>query len=516
MLNADYLCTQTHLMKDLGFIVFAFLFASVVYAQVPPMGYAISYGGSGSDASWSVAVDAWGNTYSGGYFNGTTTVGQTDITSAGDMDLLVVKHDANGIAQWVADFGWVLQDMAFTITADAAGNSYLAARWFYQITVDGTVYNANDDSKDIGVFKLDTDGNLVWFATFGGSGTDTPNDIAVDANGNVFVTGQFVDDFTFNGNTVTSNGSDDVFIAKLNANGTPAWLSTFGSTFGDIGRGLALDASGNCYVTGNARGVSTVGTVTLSAPGNNYDAFLVKFTNAGVAQWAHSIGGNDSDYAYGLSADSAGNTYMVGFFHNSITIGATELVASGTLYSDAFVAKFDDTGNAQWAKKIGAEGSDGAYGVANDANGNTFVVGDFNSNVSIGGTGLFSAGSSDGFVTKLDTDGNFLWADRIGGTGIDHGYGVAVHSNGNCFVTGFYSEEMTVGTTTLTNNGDFDVYVVRYGNETITGIEGSETLVKQNEVGRYNILGQPIDKASAGLQVIHFKDGSRKKVFSVR
>lgn len=482
------------------------------FAQLPPIGFATSYGGSGNDASWSVAVDAMGNTYTGGYFGGTTTVGQTDITSTGDLDLIVVKHDANGNPMWATNFGWVLQDMAFTIAADAAGNSYLAARWFYQITVDGTQYSANNDSKDIGVFKLDTDGNLVWFATFGGSGTDTPNDIAVDANGNVFVTGQFVNDFTFNDNTVSSNGSDDVFVAKLNANGTHAWLSTFGSTFGDIGRGLALDGNGNCYVTGNARGVSTIGTVTLTAPGNNYDAFLVKYNNSGVAQWAQSIGGTNSDYAYGLSADAAGNTYMVGFFHNSITIGATELVANGTLYSDAFVAKFDNTGNAQWAKKIGAEGSDGAYGVTNDTEGNAYVVGDFNSNISIGGTGLFSAGSSDGFVTKLDTDGNFLWADRIGGTGIDHGYGVAVHPSGNCFVTGFFSEEMTVGTTTVTNAGDFDVYLVRYGNETITSIDNSPSNLKAKEVGRFNILGQPVKPESTGMQIILYEDGSRQKL----
>jgi hypothetical protein len=274
---------------------------------------------------------------------------------------------------------------------------------------------------------------------------------------------------------------------------------------------LALDGNGNCYVTGNARGVSTIGSVTLTCPSTNYDAFLVKYTSAGVAQWAHSIGGNNSDYAYGLSADASGNTYMAGVFLNSITIGSTELTANGTLYTDGFVAKFDNTGNAQWAKKIGAEGSDGAYGVTNDADGNAYVVGDFNSNISIGGTGLFSAGSSDGFVTKLDSDGNFLWADRIGGTGIDHGYGVAVHPSGNCFVTGFYSEEMTVGTTTLTNAGDFDVYLVRYGNEVITGIDATLNELPSDIVGRFNILGQPIDKDTRGLQVILFEDGTRQK-----
>lgn len=498
-------------------IVFSLSIFLGAYAQVPPMGFATSYGGTGSDASWSVAVDALGNTYTGGYFNGTTTVGQSNLTSTGDNDLLVVKHDANGNAQWAVNFGWVLQDMAFTIAADDAGNSYLAARWFYQITVDGTVYNAINDGKDIGVFKLDTDGNLVWFATFGGSGTDTPNDIAVDANGNVFVTGQFVNDFTFNGNTVNSNGSDDVFVAKLNANGTPAWLSTFGSTFGDIGRGIAIDGNGNCYVTGNARGNSVIGTVNLNAPGNNYDVFLIKYNNAGVAQWAHSIGGANSDYAYGLSADATGNTYMAGFFTNSITIGSTDLTANGTLYTDAFVAKFNNTGNAQWAKKIGAEGSDGAYGVSNDADGNTYVVGDFNSNISIGGTGLFSAGSSDAFIAKLDGSGNFLWADRIGGTGIDHGYGVAVHQNGNCFVTGFYSEEMTVGTTTLANAGDFDVYLVRYGDEIITSINQLiEPVSNSKEIGRFNILGQPVQENHPYLQIILFEDGTRQKVMPLR
>lgn len=505
-------------MKSVNLAIILFLCIILsAHAQVPPIGFATSYGGAGNDACWSIAVDDLGNTYTGGYFSGTMTVNQTDVTSTGDLDLLVVKHDANGNAQWATSFGWVLQDMAFTIAADAQGNSYLAARWFYQITVDGTLYNANDDSKDIGIFKLDTDGNLVWFTTFGGTGTDTPNDIAVDPNGNVFVTGQFVDDFTFNGTTVNSNGSDDVFVVKLNPDGTPGWLSTFGSTFGDIGRGIAVDGSGNCYVTGNARGNSIIGTVNLTAPGNNYDAFLVKYNSSGVAQWAHSIGGLNSDYAYGLSADAAGNTYMAGVFLSSITIGSIELTANGTTATDAFVAKFDNTGNAQWANKIGAEGSDGAYGITNDTEGNVYVVGDFNSNISIGGTGLFSSGLSDGFVTKIDASGNFLWADKIGGTGIDHGYGVAVHQNGNCFVTGFYSEEMTVGTNTISNAGDFDVYLVRYGNETITSISQiTEAVLEPKEIGRYNLLGQPVDKDYSELQIILFEDGTRQKVMPLK
>lgn len=494
-------------------LILLYLFTYNTYGQTPPVGYATSYGGAGTDASWSVAADALGNTYTGGYFNGTTVVDQTNILSAGDMDLLVTKHNTDGIAQWAVNFGWVLQDMAFTIAVDAAGNSYLAARWFYQITVDGTTYSANDDSKDIGVLKLDTDGNVVWFTTFGGSGTDTPNDIEVDANGNVYITGQFVDDFTFNGQTVTSNGSDDVFVAKLNANGTPNWFSTFGSTLGDIGRGLAVDANGNCYVTGNARGSATIGTVTLSAPGNNYDAFLVKYNNAGVAQWAQSIGGNTDDYAYGLDADASGNTYMVGTFRASTMIGSTELIADGTLYTDGFVAKFNNSGSAEWAQKIGGSGSDAAYGIKVDASGNAYVIGQFESNISIDGTGLFSQGLSDAFVTKLDGSGNFDWATSIGGTGIDYGYGIAVHQNGNCYATGFFSEEMSVGSTTLFNNGDFDAYLVRYGNATVTGIEENNTHhTYRTEVGRFNVLGQPINKESNGMQIIRYDDGSYQKV----
>ena len=486
------------------------------YAQVPPVGYATSYGGNGTDASWSVAVDAQGNTYTGGYFSDTATIGSSTIISSGDLDLSVVKRDQQGNAVWAKSFGWVLQDMAFTITADAAGNSYLAARWFYQITVDGNTVASNNNSKDIGVLKLDADGNVVWFSTFGGSGTDTPNDIAVDANGNVFVTGQFVTNLTFNGQTVTSNGSDDVFVAKLNANGSPAWVSTFGSTFGDIGRGIAVDANGNCYVTGNARGTSTIGSVILNAAGSNYDIFLVKYNSAGVAQWAQNIGGNNSDYAYGLAADAIGNTYMVGNFTASTMIGSTELIANGTLYTDGFVAKFNSSGVAQWANKIGGSSSDAAYGVAADSDGNCYVVGQYGSSITIDGTYLANEGLSDAFITKLDASGNFDWATSIGGTGIDYGYGIAVHHNGNCYVSGFYAEETMVGSTTLTNNGDFDVYLVRYGNAVVTGLEDERIQTQQKEVmGRYNLLGQPIEEEGKGLHVIRYKDGSHQKTMRV-
>ncbi|MBK9147105.1 MAG: hypothetical protein IPM12_04690 [Flavobacteriales bacterium] len=494
-------------MKNLYAFATALLLSVSASAQVPPIGFATRFGDPTETNSRGVGVDALGNAYTCGLFSGTTTVGSQTITSAGNNDVFVAKHDEQGNGIWVRGFGWVVDDLAHKIAVDEQGNSFVLARWSVQITVDGTTYTSNNDSRDVCVIKLDANGDVQWFSAFGGTLEDVPQDIGLDADGNILVTGYFNQNLTVAGDSFTSN-STDAFLVKLDPDGTPLWTRVLAATGGSYGRALAVDAMGNCYVTGTATGTVDAGMNTFTI-GTGYSIFLVKYDAAGVDQWAQSpVTSTNIANAWGLAADAAGNTYMVGSFDDQLQIGGFSLVANGNLFADAYIAKFNTAGVVQWAYKMGGASSELGWEVIVDSNGNPYVIGDFSGSTNVGGFSLTSDGGVDVFLTKLDPAGSFLWATRIGGSSNNHGFGLATHPNGNCYATGAFLGSMLVGTELLVSAGDGDAFLVKYGTELVTGVPQLERSASKVETGRYNVLGQQVNALYNGLRIVRYSDGS--------
>jgi hypothetical protein len=210
----------------------------------------------------------------------------------------------------------------------------------------------------------------------------------------------------------------------------------------------------------------TFGSYTLTnASADTADMFLVKYAPNGNVLWAKSAGGTGDDRGYSVATDANGNTFVCGYFQSSsITFGSYTLTNAG--YCNIFLVKYAPNGNVLWAKTAGGTGDDEGYSVATDANGNCFVTGLFDSpSITFGSYTLTNAGNWDMFLVKYDVYGNVLWAKSAGGTGDDEGYSVATDANGNCFVTGmFYSPSITFGSYTLTNAGGNigDIFLVKY------------------------------------------------------
>ena len=322
-------------------------------------------------------------------------------------------------------------------------------------------------STDAFVAKYDTSGTVQWARSIGGTGTDSGEDIATDSSGNVYVIGQYSGSVTIGSTTLTSAGSDDVFVAKYDTSGTVQWARSISGTGPDFGYGIATDSSGNVYVTGRYLG----GTVTF-APGttltNNItgssDVFVAKYDTSGTVQWARGFGGQSSDSGYGIATDSSGNVYVTGKFRGgSVTIGSTTL--TGSDFDNAFVAKYDTSGTVQWARGISGQFTEATGdGIAVDSGGNVYVIGYYAGTVTFAsGTTLTSTGSYDVFVAKYDTSGTVQWAISSGGTSIDYGYGIATDSGGNVYAIGTYGGTITFASgTTLTSAGSNDAFVAKY------------------------------------------------------
>ncbi len=361
--------------------------------------------------------------------------------------------------EWARSAGGTHADLGFGIAVDAAGNSHVTGR-FDRPAVFGPFTLAWVGGSDVFVAKYDSSGNVLWAQSAGGTTNEEGHGIAVDAAGNIYVTGWFRGTANFGPFTLTSAGSADIFVAKYDGVGNVLWARSAGGTSGlDWGTGIAVDAAGNSYVTGWYTGVATFGSFTLTEAGSN-DIFLAKYDANGTVLWARSAGGTMQERAYGIAVGAAGDSYVTGFYNGTATFGSFQLTSTGE--SDIFVAKYDGSGNVLWARSGGGPSFDNGNSIGTDDAGNSYVTGEITATSTFGSFMITSAGERDIFVAKYDTGGNVIWARSGGGTSADIGFGIAVDAAGNSFLTGVFSDAATFGSFTLTGAGG-DIFVAKYG-----------------------------------------------------
>lgn len=280
----------------------------------------------------------------------------------------------------------------------------------------------------------------------GDSGDGYGYDIAVDAAGSVYTTGAFEGTVDFDPGAgvvnLTSAGSGDVFISKIDSYGDFVWARRLGSTGDDLARGLATDSSGNVHVVGKFQGTVDFdpgsGVSNLTSAGFT-DAFVAKFDPSGGVLWAQRFGGTSIDEAMSVAVDASGNVHVVGSFGDTVSFGSTSLTASNL---DVFVLKLNASGVVAWAVGFGGTDPDDGWGIAVDSSGNVYTSGYFRLTVDFDpGGGVISrttAGFEDAFVLKLTSTGTFVWVASFGGTVGDVAYGLALDSSDNVYVTGFF------------------------------------------------------------------------------
>ncbi|MBT6185498.1 MAG: hypothetical protein HOI07_12245 [Betaproteobacteria bacterium] len=313
-----------------------------------------------------------------------------------------------------------------------------------------------------------------------GVGTSSP-DANLHVVGDVYVSSNIKVDTT----TISTTVTDGV--------PTFSWARSIGGTITEYGQDIAADSGSNVYVIGEYYGSVTIGSTTLTSTGS-FDVFVAKYDTNGSVQWARSIGG--TNYGRAIATDSGGNVYVIGEYSGTATFApGTTLASAGS--SDVFVAKYDTSGTVQWATSIGGPGSDNGYGIATDSGGNVYVTGRYQGTVTIESTTLTNAGSYDAFVAKYDTSGTFQWATSISGTGTEYGQAIATDSGGNVYVTGIYTNNFTIESTTLTNAGFSDTFVAKYDTsgtfqwaESISGMgDGGGSAIATDSGGNVYVTG---------------------------
>ena len=377
---------------------------------------------------------------------------------------------------WAKRAGGANNDFSDGVAVDASGNVYVTGSYQSSpIYFDSlSLTNAGSGTYDIFLTKYDPSGNALWARRAGGTRLDYSYGIATDATGNVYVTGSFSSAVAAFGNVNLTNanaGSGDIFVAKYSSAGNVLWARRAGGADYEDGDGIAVDASGNVYVTGGYSSATiTFGSITLTnyLPGTE-DLFVAKYDSSGNVLWAKRAGGDDFDSGLGIAVDAGGSVYVTGYYYSTnMAFNGVALPNFSAGYDDIFVAKYDTAGGFLWARHAGGGGYDRGVAIAVDATSNVYVTGSFESTNATFGTAAFasaSPGLDDGFLMKYDSSGNFKWAKQLGGDGAEQGAEVAVDTAGNVYLTGhFSSSSLTMGNITLTNSnpGADDVFVIEF------------------------------------------------------
>ncbi|TWT31024.1 Beta-propeller repeat protein [Posidoniimonas corsicana] len=333
---------------------------------------------------------------------------------------------------WIKQIGSAGRDDSWGTSADGLGNVYISGY------TEGDLGGPNAGISDAFVSKFNSAGDLLWTRQLGSIANDYSRGVSADGLGNVYVSGHTRGDLGG-----VNAGSYDVFLSKFDSAGNLLWTEQLGSNASDEDWGVTADRLGGVYVSG-----STAGALGAENFGS-YDGFVSKYDSDGKLLWTEQIGLSRIDQSFGVSSDGLGNVYISGF-----TFGSLGGANAGQ--TDAFVSKYDASGNRLWVQQLGTVGLDESNSVSVDGLGNVYISGSTEGDLG----GMHAGGTRDVFLSKLDQAGNLLWTRQLGTSRLDVNGGVSADRFGNVYLSGHTSGDLANA-----NAGPSDAFLAKYDDE---------------------------------------------------
>ncbi|MFC2111184.1 hypothetical protein ACFLQ5_01890 [Bacteroidota bacterium] len=432
---------------------------------------AIKMRGTGEDIVSSITHDNLGNIVATGKFMSTIHFDNNYSlkTAPGQFDGFVVKYDGLGKLKWVKEFGSTLEDAGVNVACDKEGNTYIAG-YFRSKSFDfGPITLSGEGIDKAFIAKISTGGKVVWAKTITeGIANSKPVGIAVN-NGIVFLSVTFDNgDILIGDKTFKNLGKTDIFFAAYSAiDGNLKWAETAGRIENDYAETVAVDQSGNCYLSGRSYAIYgddiNIGSHKMKAS-NNYNSFIAKFDMQGKFIWAKQMKGKGGVYIDGIDVSDDGDIYTCGF-HGKGVHTIIDTLYSSKSEGNQFLTKISADGKQKWVRNYQFETLGRINGIDVDKNSNCYIGG------FLGGRALFDtimisdANSSmyKNFICKVSTDGKVLMARSIGEKVNTKAVNmIAVDDLENCFVSGYFTERSTrFDDISITSKGLSDSYIIK-------------------------------------------------------
>lgn len=337
---------------------------------------------------------------------------------------------------------------------------------------DGDDEAADGDDEATDGDEEPTDGDVdedqpapfhIWSSGYGDSSeNDFGRDLVIAADGSTYLIGDFDNSLTFDDETITSLGYGDIFLAKLNPDGSKNWVKQFGDDSYQAGNAIALDGDGNIYITGDFGGTlnfSELAQDALTSAGYR-DIYIAKLTADGEHLWSDSFGDTTWDYGVDIAVDTNDYLYLIGHFEGTVDFGDGTITSAGG--ADGYIASFESNGTYRWAKRYGSSANtEGCRSVATYGNSGVFLAGDFTGTLNMGGDELISAGGADLYLARLNpADGSNVWSDNFGDSDDQYPSDLFIDSSGGLLLTGYFHGGITFDRP-LTSAGGADAFIAR-------------------------------------------------------
>lgn len=413
-----------------------------------------------SDTGVDIAIDEQGDLITVGTFQQTISISNISLTSAGGRDIYLIKLSrSTGAVVWARRLGGGDNDFAHALAVDRLNNIYVAGMFF------GTVDFGNGPQRAVGdpdmfVLKLDSNGSFVWVKTASSTGFIIPTGLVANETSAAIVGSYYGGTMTFGATTLpTADVDHDGFVFYLDASqGNTRWGKSISSVGRTYVNEAAIDQAGNIVFVGGFNNTLILGADYLRA--QDSDGFISKLSPDGVPMWAIRFGGIGSDGGGSIAIDSSDDIIITGGVGKDASLGC----ANHTIADPSrFIARFTRTGACRWVKSFSGQGTQSVTGVAVNEPGEIAIVGNFCGSIVFDTQVLGSTGGcpfQDVFAARFTGDGTLLHAVRAGGTSDDYGNEIAQTTDGHMFVTGEFRGIAEFGGRQLTVEGNADAFVV--------------------------------------------------------
>ena len=388
-----------------------------------------TFGGTSSDVGLSVSLTSENNLLITGSSN--SNDGDFNGKNKGNRDIFVIKLDSEGNIVWKMSFGGTGEDWGYSMTPTSDDGVLISG---FTQSNDGDFKGMNRGLFDIFVMKLDMDGNVEWKKIFGGTGDDQLRSMIQSSDGGVLITGNTnSNDGDFKG---MNKGNTDIFVMKLDEDGEIKWTKLFGGRFIEYGMSVATTSNDGILITGYSN--SDDGDFNGMNKGD-MDIFVIKLDSEGNIVWKKSFGGSSIDYGFSITLSSDSTLLVTG------STGSNDSTFIGLNKGgfDIFIIKLDKDGETLWSKTFGGSSGERCTHISTTTNDDIVITGYTQSNDS-NFSGL-NRGMWDVFVMKLDNEGEILMSKTFGGTSNEYGNSFTTSSSNELLITG----------TNQSNDGDF-------------------------------------------------------------
>lgn len=377
----------------------------IFIAKLDPSGnflWAKNAGGAGDDYGKGIVADSQGNVYITGSFWQYASFGNLELSAYAARDIFITKLDTDGNFIWAKRAGGSNLNRGQSIAIDDDDNIYITGNFRGNASF-GPIMLSSAGQDDVFAAKLDTNGNFIWAKSFGGPGNDLATGITSDPQAGIYISGVFEDTSNFDSIEIESQGMFDVFISKLDKNGNVAWATSAGGSANERVPSVAVDSAGGVYITGSFENNAYFGHIELISHGSS-DIFIAKLNNNGSFLWADHAGGILGDAGHSITVDFQDNIYFTGKFFQTATFGEIEVTSSNC--ADLFICKIDTNGNFEWVQTAGGIGSTVPMSISVDSSGFAYLTGSFYNTASFGNHDITSIGGGDIFITKFGQRGD--------------------------------------------------------------------------------------------------------------